>query len=109
MSQNKMNVKKDDLVKILAGKDKGKTGRVLKAFPAKERVIVEGVNMMKKHQRPDRMNPQGGIVEMEAPIHVSNVMVMCPNCKEASRIGHKLLNDGTKARYCKKCAQTIDK
>ncbi len=109
MSQNKLHVKKDDSVLILAGKDKGKTGKVLKAMPAESRVIVEGVNMIKKHQRPGRMNQQSGILEMEAPINVSNVMLVCPNCKEASRTGKKILEDGTKVRYCKKCGQTIDR
>jgi len=109
MKLNKLHVKKDDKVTVLTGKDRGKTGMVLKAIPESNRVIVEGVNMIKKHQKPSGMDQQGGIIEMEAPIHVSNVMLVCPSCKEASRTGKKVLEDGTKVRYCKKCNQTIDK
>lgn len=109
MKKNKLHVKKDDKVKILAGKDRGKTGTILKALPEEKRVIVEGINMIKKHQRPQGMNQQGGIIDIEAPIDVSNVMLICPSCNEASRTGKKVLEDGTKVRYCKKCNQVIDK
>lgn len=109
MSQKKLHVKKDDKVLILAGKDKGKSGKVLKAMPAENRVIVESVNMIKKHQRPGKMGQDSGIIEREAPLNVSNVMLVCPSCKEASRTGMKILEDGAKVRYCKKCGQTIDK
>ncbi len=109
MKINRLHVKKDDRVMVLTGKDRGKTGIVLKAIPENNRVIVEGINMIKKHQRPQGMDQQGGIIEMEAPVHVSNVMLVCPSCKEASRTGKKILEDGTKVRYCKKCNQTIDK
>lgn len=109
MKNNKLHVKKDDKVKILAGKDRGKTGKVLRAIPAENRVIVEGVNMMTKHQKPQGMNQPGGIIEMEAAIDVSNVMIICPSCNEASRTGKRILEDGTKVRYCKKCNQVIDK
>jgi large subunit ribosomal protein L24 len=109
MSQKKLHVKKDDTVLVLAGKDKGKTGKVLKAMPAENRVIVESVNMIKKHQRPGRMGQDSGIIEREAPLNASNVMLVCSNCKEASRTGKKILEDGTKVRYCKKCGQTIDR
>ena len=109
MSQIKLHVKKDDTVLVLAGKDKGKKGKVLKAMPTAGRVIVERVNMVKKHQRPAGMNQQGGIIELEAPINVSNVMLICPNCNQATRTGKKILADGTKVRYCKKCSKTIDR
>ena len=79
----KMNVKKGDLVKIIAGKDKGKEGKILRSIPQTQRVVVEGANMMKKAMRPTQQNPQGGISTMEAPLHVSNVMLVCPNCKAA--------------------------
>ena len=75
----KMNVKKGDLVKIIAGKDKGKEGKILRSIPQTQRVVVEGANMMKKAMRPTKQNPQGGISTMEAPLHVSNVMLICPN------------------------------
>lgn len=104
-----LHVKKDDRVKVLAGKDKGKTGKILRAFPDDQTVIVEGVNMIKKHQKPMGMNIQGGIIEKEAPVHVSNVMLICPSCKKASRTGNRFLADGTKVRYCKNCNQAIDK
>lgn len=104
-----MNIKKNDTVKVIAGNYKGKIGKVLKVFPEKERVLVEGVNIVKKHVRKSSRYPQGGIIEMEAPIHVSNVMLICPKCGEATRVGHaKLVSaDGKKGkmRVCKKCGE----
>ena len=85
----KMNIKKGDRVKVLSGKDKGKEGVVLRSIPQKERVVVEKVNMIKKAMRPTQQNPQGGISTMEAPIHVSNVMLVCPSCKQATRVSRK--------------------
>jgi large subunit ribosomal protein L24 len=102
-----MNVAKNDMVEIVAGEDKGKRGKVLKTFPEKSRVIVEKVNFIKRHTRPTQKNPQGGILEKEAPIHVSNVMVVCPKCGKPTRVGHKQLGDGTKERVCKKCDEMI--
>lgn len=102
-----MFVKKGDKVKILAGKDRNKEGVVLQALPKKEKVIVEGVNMIKKHQKPSNDAPQGGIVEKEAPIHVSNVMVIDPT-GAAGRVGYKEV-DGKKVRYSKKTGEVIDK
>ncbi|PWA12944.1 50S ribosomal protein L24 [Pueribacillus theae] len=84
-----MHVKKGDKVQVISGKDKGKQGVILAAYPKKERVIVEGVNVVKKHSKPSQMNPQGGIVEMEAPIHVSNVMPLDPKSNEPTRVGYK--------------------
>lgn len=101
----KMNVKKGDTVKILAGKDKGKTGEILRSIPSTQRVVVEGCNMMKKAMRPTPQNQEGGISTMEAPLHVSNVMLICPSCKEATRVGKKVV-DGKKVRVCKKCGAT---
>jgi large subunit ribosomal protein L24 len=102
-----MNVAKNDTVEIISGEDKGKRGKVLKTFPDRRRVIVEKVNFMKRHTRPTQKNPQGGILEREAPIHVSNVMVVCPKCGKPTRLGHKRLADGTKERICKKCEEMI--
>jgi large subunit ribosomal protein L24 len=105
----KLHVRKGDEVQVIAGKDKGKKGRILAAFPKKERVIVEGVNIVKKHQRPNPANPEGGIIEKEAPIHVSNVMLLDPKTGEPTRVGIKILEDGTKVRYAKKSGEIIDK
>ncbi len=104
----KLHVKKGDTVKVLSGKDKGKQGKILRAIPAKERVVVEGVNIVKKAQRPTQQNPQGGITTMEAPLNVSNVMLVCPKCNEATRTGKRVNEAGKKVRVCKKCGQDID-
>jgi large subunit ribosomal protein L24 len=104
-----MNIKKNDVVKVIAGNYKGKIGKVLRVFPERERVLVEGVNIVKKHVRKSPKYLQGGIIEMEAPIHVSNVMLVCPKCGQATRVGHTKLvsSDGKKAkmRVCKKCGE----
>ena len=104
-----MHVKKGDTVIVIAGKDKGKKGRVLAAYPKKERVLVEGINLVKKHTRPSQTNPQGGIVTKEAPIHVSNVALIDPKTGTATRIGYKVLENGKKVRYAKKSGEIIDK
>ncbi|AIM24392.1 50S ribosomal protein L24 [Melissococcus plutonius] len=103
-----MFVKKGDKVKIITGKDKNKEGVVLSAFPKNEKVIVEGVNMMKKHQKPTQSAPQGGILEVEAPIHVSNVMVIDPSNGEATKVAYKEI-DGKKVRISKKTGEALDK
>ncbi len=108
MSKAKLHVKKGDLVKVIAGKDKGKEGEVLKSFPNDGRVIVEEVNIVKKHIRPSQENPQGGIAEQEAAIDSSNVMLVCPSCNQASRTGKQFLDSGEKVRYCKKCSEVVD-
>lgn len=97
------------MVKIIAGKEKGKTAKVLRVFPAKGRVVVEGLNVIKRHTRPSQINPEGGIVEKEAPMSMSNVMLVCGSCNEAARTGVRKLEDGSKARYCKKCDASVDK
>jgi large subunit ribosomal protein L24 len=104
-----MHVKKGDTVIVIAGKDKGKKGRVLAAYPKKDRVLVEGINLVKKHSRPSQANPQGGIVTQEAPIHVSNVSLIDPKTGNATRIGYKVLENGKKVRYAKKSGEIIDK
>lgn len=101
-----MFIKRNDKVKVIAGKDKGKEGEILKAFPADNRVIVKGVNIIKKHQKPSNENPNGGIVEVEAPINVSNVMLIDPSNNEATRVGFKV-EDGKKVRVSKKTGEII--
>lgn len=99
----KMNVKKGDQVVILSGKDKGKQGEVMVAKPAEGKVVVEGVAIVKKAQRPNAVNQQGGIVEQEAAIDASNVMLVCPSCGKPTRVGHAKDAEGKKVRVCKKC------
>lgn len=108
MSQNKLHVKTGDTVVVITGKDKGKKGRVLASFPKENRVLVEGINMVKKHTKPNVSNPQGGIVTQEAPIHASNVMIADPNTGEPTRIGIRVLENGKKVRYAKKSGETIE-
>ncbi|MGP1910384.1 50S ribosomal protein L24 [Metabacillus sp. JX24] len=103
-----MHVKKGDKVMVISGKDKGKQGTVLAAFPKKDRVLVEGINIMKKHSKPSQLNPQGGIISQEAPIHVSNVMPLDPKSGEPTRVGFKVV-DGKKVRVAKKSGETLDK
>lgn len=98
----KMNVKKGDQVEVLSGKDKGKRGEVIVALPSEGKVVVRGVAVVKKAQRPTQANQQGGIVEKEAAIDVSNVALVCPTCGKATRVGH-VEEDGKKVRVCKKC------
>ena len=104
-----MKVIKNDNVTILNGKYKGSTGKVLKVFTKENRVIVEGVNIIKRHTKPSQKNQQGGIVEKEASIDVSNVMVICGKCNQPTRVGFKILEDGTKVRICKnqKCGEIL--
>ncbi|MCF6177883.1 MAG: 50S ribosomal protein L24 [Geopsychrobacter sp.] len=105
----KLHVKKDDMVKVISGKEKGKTGKVLRVFPAKGRIVVEGLNVIKRHTRPTQLNPEGGIVEKEAAISISNIMLICSSCNEAARTGIRSLEDGSRVRYCKKCNEIVDK
>jgi large subunit ribosomal protein L24 len=104
-----MRIKKDDTVEVIYGKDKGKRGKVLNVDRDEDRVIVEGINIVSRHMRPTQDMPQGGIIENEAPIHISNVMLVCPRCDERSRIGVDVLNSGKKVRVCKSCDEVIDK
>lgn len=103
-----MHVKQGDKVKVLTGKDRGKEGTVLQVFPKQNRVLVEGVNMIYKHAKPSQDNPQGGILNQEAPIHVSNVMVIDPKTGEPTRIGYEI-RDGKKVRIAKKSGEPLDK
>ncbi|MRX72534.1 50S ribosomal protein L24 [Bacillus lacus] len=103
-----MHVKKGDKVMVISGKDKGKQGVILEAFPKKDRVLVEGVNIVKKHSKPSQANPQGGINSQEAPIHVSNVMPLDPKTGEVTRVGYTVV-DGKKVRVAKKSGENLDK
>ena len=110
MSRLRTPVRKNDNVIVVTGKDRGKRGRVLKVIPARNRVVVEGVNFIKRHTRPNpQRNVKGGIVEREAPLHASNVQIVCPECGVPTRIGHQLLADGRKVRICRKCDGAVDK
>jgi len=102
-----MNVKKEDTVIVLSGKDKGKQGRVMSADPKNGKVLVEGVNVAKRHLKPRRPGEDGGIIKKETPIYASKVMRVCPKCGKPTREAHKFLNDGSKVRICKKCGETI--
>jgi large subunit ribosomal protein L24 len=105
-----VHVRRNDTVVVLAGKDKGRTARVLRVFPSAGRAIVEGVNFHKKHTRPNpQRNIKGGILERETPIHTSNLMVICGECKKPARVGHQILDDGRKLRTCRRCGGSLDK
>ncbi|MFH1665604.1 MAG: 50S ribosomal protein L24 [Candidatus Omnitrophota bacterium] len=101
------HINKNDTVKILVGKDKGKTGKVLKVYPAGNRAIVQGVNFVKKHMKKTRQDSQGGIIQREAPLDISNVAVVCKGCNRTVRVGIDLLKDGSKVRYCRKCKEVL--
>lgn len=103
-----MNIKKGDTVKVVSGRDRGKQGKVLLVFPQDGKAIVEKVNFIKKHLKPNRTNPQGGIQEKESAIKLSKIQVICPKCHKNTRIGHKILGDKEKVRLCKKCGEMID-
>ena len=107
--ENKVHVKKGDTVVIISGKDKSKKGKVLKVEPSKGRIVVEGVNMVSKHAKPTQKNPQGGIINREAPVFASKAMLYCVKCAKPSSTGKKILQDGSKVRTCKRCGETLDK
>ena len=109
MIGNKCHIKKEDKVKILVGKDKGKIGKVLKVDRKKNLLLVENMNVVKRHTKPTAANKQGGIVEKEAPLKWSNVMLMCNKCLKPVRIKMKILEDGKKMRVCRKCGEDIDR
>ncbi|HNV86789.1 MAG TPA: 50S ribosomal protein L24 [Candidatus Omnitrophota bacterium] len=102
-----MKLQKNDTVTVLRGKDRGKKGKLLRLFPEKAMAIVEGVNNIRKHMRPTRDNPKGGIIVKEAPIRLSNVMLICPRCSQKARVGFLILSDGVKKRICKKCKEIL--
>ena len=103
-----MEIRKNDSVMVIAGKERGKTGKVLRVFKDKDTVVVERLNIVKRHTKPRGPQQTGGIVEKEAAIHASNVMIMCDKCNAPARIGHKILTDGKKIRICRNCKEAVD-
>lgn len=103
-----IRIKKNDTIMIMKGRDRGKTGRVMKVLHREERAIIEGRNLVKKHSRKSQQNPQGGIIQIESPIQLSNLMPMCPKCNKPARVGFIIEKDGKKLRACKKCKEAID-
>lgn len=102
-----VRIKKNDTVMVRTGRDRGKTGKVLRVFPKEHRAIVEGINFVKKHMRRTREEQQGGIIQKETPINLSNLAIFCKGCNRPTRVGVKMLSDGGKSRYCKKCNEVI--
>jgi large subunit ribosomal protein L24 len=109
MIVSKAYIKKNDLVMVTNGREKGKSGRVLKVLREKDRVIIEKINFIKRHSRPHGQQKRGGILEKEAPLHLSNVMLLCEKCNKPVRIGHRNIEGGKKVRFCKKCGEIFDK
>ena len=107
MSLTKLHVKKGDTVVVLSGKEKGKQGKIISAMPAKGMVVVEDVNKVKRHTKPSIKTPQGGILDKEMPLNACKVMLICPACNKATKIGHKEV-DGKNVRVCKKCGEVVD-
>ncbi len=103
-----MKIHKDDNVLVVTGKDRGKKGKVRFAYPKEQRVIVEGINMIKKHSKARGAVQQAGIIDLEAPIHISNVMLVCSKCNKPARIGYRQLDDGRKVRFCRNCQEVVD-
>lgn len=102
-----LRIKKNDIVMVTSGKDKGKTGKVLQVGRESSRALVEGVNLAKKHIRRTKENQQGGVIQTERPVSLSNIMLLCKNCNRPVKIGYLIAKDNTKARFCRKCKQTI--
>lgn len=98
-------IKKNDVVYILSGKDAGKSGKIFRIYPGKGRALVEGINYVKKHMRKTKADQQGGVVQKESPIHLSNIALFCKTCNKPSRVGINVLADGTRSRYCKRCKE----
>jgi large subunit ribosomal protein L24 len=105
----KLKIKKDDFVGVIAGKDRGKRAKVLKVFPGEKRIIAEKINMVKRHTKPRKVGEPGGIIEREAKIHMSNVMLICTRCDRPVRVGIEKLPDGDKVRSCKRCGDPVDR
>jgi large subunit ribosomal protein L24 len=109
MAREGLSIRKNDTVLVIAGREKGKRGKVLFVLPARQRVVVEHINMVKRHQRPTQKLRQGGIIEREAPLHVSNLMLVCSKCDRATRVGIRMLADDRRARVCRRCGDIADK
>jgi large subunit ribosomal protein L24 len=103
-----MKIRKNDTILVIAGKDRGKTGKVRFAYPKDERLLVDGINFIKRHTRARGQVRQAGIIEREAPVHVSNVMLLCSRCNHPTRVGFHFLEDGRKVRLCRSCGEVID-
>jgi large subunit ribosomal protein L24 len=103
-----LGIKKGDTAMVITGKEKGKKGRVIAVIPSKQRLKIEGLNIIKRHMKPSRQYTQGGIIEKEGTIHISNIMLVCPKCNKPTRIANQLLSDQKKVRACKKCKEVID-
>ncbi len=103
-----LNIKREDTVVVISGKEKGRNGRVIRILPKKERVIIEKINIIKRHMKPSKTYSQGGIIEKEGTLHISNIMLLCPRCNKPTRIGNLILESGKKVRTCKKCKEVID-
>lgn len=101
------HLRRDDVVWVIAGKDKGKSGKIIRLFDKTSRVLVQGVNFVTKHTKKSQKDPQGGIIHKESPIHVSNVAVLCKSCQKPVKIGSKKLSDGTKVRICRRCKEVL--
>jgi len=106
---HKVHIHKDDFVEVITGRDKGKRGKVLRVHMDQGRIVVEKINMIKRHTRPGRITQQGGIIEREGKIHTSNVMLVCTRCDRPVRIGKKMLEDGKKVRVCRRCGDAVGK
>jgi large subunit ribosomal protein L24 len=102
-----LSIKKNDTILVVTGKEKGKKGRVISINPTKSKILIERINIIKRHMKPSKKYSQGGIIEKEAPLHISNVMLVCSKCGKPTRIGNTILSDGKKVRVCKKCKEVI--
>jgi large subunit ribosomal protein L24 len=103
-----LNIKKNDTVMVMSGDEKGKKGRVISVLSSDNRILIESINMIKRHMKPSKKYSQGGIIEKEAPVNRSNVMLVCPKCDKSTKISQKILENGEKIRSCKKCGEVID-
>jgi large subunit ribosomal protein L24 len=109
MSKGVVRLKKGDNILVICGEDKGKSGKIIDVFPKESRVIIEGINFLKKHMKPTQKSPQGGIVRQEGPINLSNVRLICNKCNKPTSVKHEKTKEGKKVRVCKKCGEIIDK
>lgn len=103
-----MHIRRGDTVIVLSGKDRGLRGKVTRSLPSEGRAVVDGINKVKRHQKPSLKNPQSGIITKEAPVHASNLMLVCPQCHKPTRVAHKVQDDGARVRACKRCGAAID-
>ena len=108
MNRKNYHIKKEDRVMVLSGKERGKVGKVLKILPKKDRIVIEKVNMIKRHTKPGGLATKGGIIEKEGSIPIANVALICTKCTDPTRVGHKVLEDGSRVRFCRRCGETID-